>query len=154
MGKNMKIYTFLFACLVLLANIACSSSVKKNANLKHLHTKSFSLMSPIGRMPTSIETSNEKQDKKNLGQLGLKAKKKGDTSKAHDLFTKACNAGDMMSCGNLGIMEYEKGEVSKALELYKKSCYGGFSMSCVNLGGIGREQGRPSQGPSFLYPGL
>ena len=45
-----------------------------------------------------------------LFELGLEAYDKGDYTKSAELYEKACNSGNVVSCFNLGVM-YENGIV-------------------------------------------
>jgi uncharacterized protein len=58
----------------------------------------------------------------------------GDQTKARELYTKACDAGDFGSCSNLGAL-WKQGiggakDRAKATELFTKACHGGVTTAC------------------------
>ena len=60
-----------------------------------------------------------------------------DINKAIQLYEKACDGGDVLSCSDLGDV-YNKGEevtkdFNKAAHFYKKACDGGLMEGCVNF---------------------
>ena len=80
--------------------------------------------------------------KENLASLdlekGLSFFNQGKYSKALDLFTKACNAGNANACYNIGYM-YSNGygvdqDYSAALNPFKKACEMNISEACFNVG--------------------
>ena len=78
---------------------------------------------------------------KDCFNLGVLEHKKGNISKAQNLYTKACNGGDVKSCTNLGALESKKGNTSKAQNLYTKACNGGIMKGCFNLGALEYKKG-------------
>jgi len=68
----------------------------------------------------------------------LKAYDSGDTQKAVQLLTKACDDNNMIGCFLLGVL-YDNGDgvkqdKQKAVKLYTKACDGNTMMGCFNLG--------------------
>ena len=68
----------------------------------------------------------------------LKAYDSGDKQKAVQLFTKACDDNNMISCSILGSL-YSTGngvkqDKQKAVQLYTKACDGNDMNGCYNLG--------------------
>ncbi len=71
-------------------------------------------------------------------QDGINAIKDKKSAKAHELFSKACDANNANGCMDLGIM-YDTGNgvkqnKIKAVQLYTKACDGGNAKGCLNAG--------------------
>ncbi|MEZ4339778.1 MAG: tetratricopeptide repeat protein [Sandaracinaceae bacterium] len=58
--------------------------------------------------------------------------------RAHDLFQRACQRGDLLGCNNLGsLLETGQGvrrDVHGAVRHYQTACEGGEARACFNLG--------------------
>jgi len=75
---------------------------------------------------------------KNLFELGQEAYGKGDYQKAAQLWQKACDEENALSCDGLGALYAEgKGvrqDYQKAAHFYQKACDGGNTLGCASLG--------------------
>ena len=71
---------------------------------------------------------------KNLFEPGQEAYSKGDYQKAAQLWQKACDEENALSCGVLGSLYAEgKGlrqDYQKAVQFYQKACDGGYAAGC------------------------
>jgi len=86
----------------------------------------------------TIASSNVLSADTDITDDGVKAYRLGDKIKAKDLYTKACDGGEMNGCFNLGVM-YDNGDgvkenTIKAKELFGKACDGGEMNGCYELG--------------------
>ena len=75
-----------------------------------------------------------------LTELAAEAYNQGDYQKAAQLFQKACDGGNALSCGGLGFL-YANGkgvkhDYQKAAQLFQKACDGGEALSCNGLGAL------------------
>jgi hypothetical protein len=79
---------------------------------------------------------------------GLKAHEENDYKTAFELFSKACDSGDVKGCFHLALLYYYgrgvKQDYFKAVELFSKACDGGEAKACFWLG-IMYEKGKDVQ---------
>jgi TPR repeat protein len=74
----------------------------------------------------------------NLVDDGLIEYKKGNATKASELYAKACENGDVEGCTKLGILYFTgdgvKEKPKKAKKLFKKACKKRYPKACYHLG--------------------
>jgi len=83
--------------------------------------------------------SDEKTSEKYIDKANV-AYESGDYNKAIELFTKACDGGEVKGCYFLGLSYKEGDHVAqndtKAIELFTKACDGGEAGGCGSLGSM------------------
>ncbi len=76
---------------------------------------------------------------------GLMEHQKGHATKASELYTKACDNGDMKGCVKLGVLYFTgdgvKENHKKAKKLFVKGCKERYSLACYHLGTLYKRGG-------------
>lgn len=74
---------------------------------------------------------------------GMDAFLNGNKSKSMDIWTRACNYGDLRSCNilgssyyTIGVQQNNKSKVNKAYSLWKKACDNGSGAACSSIGSL------------------